>query len=210
MNAKQLIRFERKVAKLFKGKKIRYPIHLSGGNEDLLINLFKDIKKEDYVFSTHRNHYHALLKGIPERQLLRNMLTDNEMGSMHTIDYKRHFFCSATVAGCVAIACGVALAIKMTRGRARVYVFCGDGCLDEGWFYEAWRYSVGQNLPIRFVVENNNRSVTTPIKDRWGDVDTWVENLKHLPKIVYYDYIPVYPHCGIGQFVDLDGGTYAR
>lgn len=196
---KKLIQFEAKVARLFEHKKIRYPVHLSGGNEDQLISIFKGINKEDYVFSTHRNHYHALLKGIPEKQLLRNMLTDNEMGSMHTIDHKRHFYTSATVAGCVAIACGVALGVKMTRGREMVWCFCGDGCTDEGVFTEAWRYAVANDLPITYVIEDNDRSVCTNKEDRWGMSQLWQDR----PKLIHYDYIPTWPHCGTGKYVSF-------
>ena len=34
-----------------------------------LIKIFKNIKSDDWVFSTWRNHYHALLKGIPKELL---------------------------------------------------------------------------------------------------------------------------------------------
>ena len=50
--------------------KIKAPIHLSGNNENELIKIFKKVnKKNDWVLSTWRNHYHALLKGIPRKWL---------------------------------------------------------------------------------------------------------------------------------------------
>jgi TPP-dependent pyruvate/acetoin dehydrogenase alpha subunit len=52
-----------------------------------------------------------------------------------------------------------------------VWVFLGDGGIDESWFYESWRYSVGHDLPIYFVVEDNNRSVCTTRQQRWGIYD---------------------------------------
>ena len=61
MNKKQLIEFEKRIKKIYENGKIKAPIHLSGNNEDKLISIFKKIKTKDWVFSTWRNHYHALL-----------------------------------------------------------------------------------------------------------------------------------------------------
>jgi pyruvate dehydrogenase E1 component alpha subunit len=55
-----LKQFERKMADHWESGRVRGPIHLSGGNEDELIEIFKYIKKTDWVFSTWRSHYHAL------------------------------------------------------------------------------------------------------------------------------------------------------
>ena len=62
MNKKDLIAFEKKVQEAYEAGEIRAPVHLSGNNEEQLIKIFKKIKKNDWVFSTWRNHYHALLK----------------------------------------------------------------------------------------------------------------------------------------------------
>ena len=60
---KELIDFELDIKKVYESGKIKAPIHLSGNNESELIKIFKKIHKNDWVFSTWRNHYHALLKG---------------------------------------------------------------------------------------------------------------------------------------------------
>ena len=54
-----LIAFEDGIAQLFSEKKIRGPIHLSGGNEQQLIDVFENhVDEDDYVLSTWRSHYH--------------------------------------------------------------------------------------------------------------------------------------------------------
>ena len=70
LNKNELIEFEQEIKKIYESGKIKAPIHLSGNNEDQLIKIFKKIKKNDWVFSTWRNHYHALLKGIPKNYTL--------------------------------------------------------------------------------------------------------------------------------------------
>ena len=59
-----LIEFENSIVGLWEDAKIRGPVHLSNGNEDPLIEIFKRIKTDDWVFSNWRSHYHALLKGL--------------------------------------------------------------------------------------------------------------------------------------------------
>ena len=59
-----LIDFEEKIVSLWEDGQIRAPVHLSNGNEDELIEVFSKIDYSDYVFSTLRSHYHALLHGL--------------------------------------------------------------------------------------------------------------------------------------------------
>ncbi|MEK7766161.1 MAG: insulinase family protein, partial [bacterium] len=56
--------FEQRVKDAFLEGRIRAPIHLSGGNEDQLIEVFSSVRPDDWVLSTWRSHYHALLHGI--------------------------------------------------------------------------------------------------------------------------------------------------
>jgi len=196
MDEKQLIGFENRIIRLWEARKIKTPIHLSGGNEKQLIKIFKDINREDYVFSTHRSYYHYLLKGGTEDNLEKKILNGE---SMSIIDKDLKFYSSSIVTGTAAIATGVALALKRKGSKNKVWCFIGDGAVDEGHFYEAYRYSCCNNLPIKFVVEDNDRSVETTIKERWGNNKRYlVGDKKHL---VYYKYKPTYPHVGDGKWI---------
>lgn len=197
MNKKQLIEFEKEIGDLFDAGKIPYPIHLSGGNEKQLIEIFKKIKKGDYVFSTHRSHFHYLLKGgSPEK--LKKMILEGH--SICINDKNLNFFSSAIVAGCPAIATGVALALKKKKSKRHVFCLVGDGAEDEGHFYEAVRYVDGHNLPCTFIIEDNDRSVETTKKVRYGNtIIKWPKCVKR------YHYKCNYPHVGTGNFVDFSG-----
>ena len=198
MNAKELQEFEKGIADLFKAGKIRCPVHLSSGNEDILIEIFAGIAKDDYIFSTHRNHLHYLLHTGQWDMLTKQILVNND--SMHTCDPKHNFYSSSIVAGCVAIACGVAYALKLKKSKQRVWCFIGDGATDEGWFWEALKYAESQDLSITYVIEDNDRSVVATKKQRWGPLEDKVNN-----KIKIYHYKCAYPHVGIGQWVNLEG-----
>lgn len=193
----ELIEFESRIAKLWEAAKIPYPVHLCGGNEEQLIEIFKDVKEGDYILSTHRSHYHYLLAGGNEENLEKMILEGN---SMHVFDKKLNFLTSAIVAGVPTIAAGIALALKRKESDRKVWCFVGDGAEDEGHFYEAVRYVDGFDLPCTFIIEDNNRSVETPKAERYGKSEMiW-------PKCVRrYNYIPKYPHSGTGSFVDFNG-----
>src|SRR3990167_290064 len=159
MTEDDLIAFEAEIAALFEQGKIRAPVHLSKGNEAELIRIFKDIKPNEWVFSNHRSHYAALLKGIPRDWLKEEILAGHSI----TLNNREHkFFSSAIVGGILPIAVGVAM------GGAKVWCFVGDMAASTGIFRESVRYAGGHDLPITFIVENNGMSVCTPTREVWG------------------------------------------
>src|SRR3990172_7962964 len=158
MTEDDLIAFEAEIAALFEQGKIRAPVHLSKGNEAELIRIFKDIKPSDWVFSNHRSHYHALLKGIPRDWLKEEILAGHSI----TLNNREHkFFSSAIVGGILPIAVGVAMAGETA------WCFVGDMAAETGIFHECIKFAYGHKLPIHFVVEDNGFSVQTPTDSVW-------------------------------------------
>jgi len=192
---KELIEFENEIKDLYLAAKIKSPVHLSGSNEDALIEIFKSMNKDDWVFSTHRNHYHALLKGI-NREWLKKEILENR--SMHINNKEHKFFTSSIVGGILPIALGVAFALKLKELSNRVWVFVGDMAAETGIFHECTKYAKRNNLPITFVVEDNGLSVNTPTQKVWGGNG---ENNK--TKIIRYTYERIYPHHGCGKWVNF-------
>lgn len=196
MTKKRLIDFENKIVDLFHAGKIPFPIHLSGcGNEEWLINYFDEkVSKNDWVFSTWRSHYHALLKGVSEKKLEAKILNGQ---SMHIMDKDTKFFCSSIVAGGCPIAVGVALAIKRSGKNHHVHCFIGDGATDEGICLSSIRYAEFHALPITFILENNDLSVDTPLNERFGNLS----DLNKYKCVIPYTYNRKWPHCQTGQIV---------
>ena len=188
----ELIDFEKQVEKHWEAGDLPYLIHLSGGNEDFLIDLFtEDIKDGDWVFSTHRNHHHALLAGVPANELMAHILFGN---SMFVYDRSRNFFTSSILAGTCAIAAGVAYALKQSGSESWVYCFLGDGAEEQGHFYEAVMFVEGQDLPCMFIIEDNNRSVDTTFVERNPNKFKF-----EMPScVIRNEYKPTYPHAGNG------------
>ena len=187
-----LISFEEDIKKIYEAGKIKAPIHLSGNNKEQLIKIFKKIKKNDWVFSTWRNHYHALLKGIPKEWLKEEIIAGRSMG-INNKKYK--FYSSAIVGGILPIALGTAQAIKLKKQKTKVWVFIGDMTFETGVFHECYKFSKNMKLPIKFVVEDNNMSTNTPTNK------VWLKKKKKDKNIFYYSYKRKYPHHGTGSWV---------
>ena len=75
----ELIEFENDIANSFNNKLIRAPVHLSSGNEDQMIEVFKAVQPDDWVCGTWRNHFMCLLKGVPKEELKARILKGKSM-----------------------------------------------------------------------------------------------------------------------------------
>ena len=192
----ELIDFENKIINKYKDNKLPFLFHLCGGNESQLIEIFNDIQDGDYVFVTHRNHYHAYLHGIDPSLVLDRVSNGR---SMFLYDRKKNFFSSAIVGGIPEIAAGVALALKKKGIDKKVWCFVGDGAEDTGHFYAAVRYVESNNLPCNFIIEDNDISIQASKKDRWGSD----KNFNWPNCVTRYNYKLKYPHARIEEFCDL-------
>ncbi len=188
----ELISFESRVKDLWEAGELPFLLHLCGGNEEQLIEIFREIRDGDWIFSSHRSHYHYLLAGGLEERLM-GLIKKGR--SMFVFDRGLNFFTSSVLAGTCCIAAGVAHTLKEENSENRVWCFLGDGAEDEGHFYEAVCFVQGHNLPCTFIIEDNDRSVDTSKEQRRGSNYMW----RSWPSCVRrYHYTPTYPHAGSG------------
>jgi pyruvate dehydrogenase E1 component alpha subunit len=192
LDVDDLIGFERKIADHWESGKIRGPVHLSGGNEKPLIEIFKRIKPNDWVFSTWRSHYHCLLKGISS-DWLENEILDGR--SITIVNKDEKFYSSAIVGAIIPIAVGVAMSNKRKGIDEKVWCFIGDMTFETGTFMENYKYVKNFNLPIKFIVEDNKVSTNTPTIETWGKKSEIPDD------IIWYEYDKVWPHYGTGKWV---------
>jgi TPP-dependent pyruvate/acetoin dehydrogenase alpha subunit len=192
-SVQDLIDFENDIISHWEGGEIKGPIHLSNGNEKELIRIFSKIGIDDWVFSTWRSHYHALLHGM-EPDKLKQKILDGK--SITIVDKESKFYASAIVTGTLPIALGVAKAIKLQGSDNKVWVFLGDMAFESGIFYEVHKYARNYDLPLYFVVEDNGVSTNTPTLDTWNGIQ------REIPEdVIYYKYESKFPHYGTGKWV---------
>jgi len=199
MTAEELISFEAEIAEAFNAAKIRAPVHLYSGNEAQMIEIFRDIKPEDWVMCSWRSHYQCLLKGVPPDRVKAEILAGRSISLCFP---EQRVVSSVIVGGILPIAVGVALGIKRQGGTARVHCFMGEMTAETGMAHECVKYSANHQLPIRFIVEDNDKSVCTDTRETWNQPALTWENTRH-PMVVYYRYQTKYPHAGAGVRVQF-------
>jgi pyruvate dehydrogenase E1 component alpha subunit len=198
LTKEHLVAFETDIANCFNNAMIKAPIHLYDGNEEQMIDIFKNVEPEDWIFCSWRSHYQCLLKGVPQEQLKKDILA----GKSITLCYPEYnIYSSAIVTGNIPIATGAALDIKRKGGNNHVWCFVGDMTSETGTFFENWKYAVNHDLPITFVIENNGKSVCTETSKVWNTDELYFA--KETRKIIYYEYQTKYPHAGAGQRIQF-------
>ena len=195
----ELIAFENEIAELFNTAKIKAPVHLYYGNEEKIIDVFREVQEEDWVMCSWRSHYQCLLKGVPPERVKDEIVIGRSISLCFP---EQRVISSAIVGGILPIAVGVAMGIKRSGGKNRVHCFMGDMTSETGIAHECIKYAENHKLPIRFIVEDNEKSVCTDTREAWGQKKLTYEDGKH-PSVVYYKYQTKYPHAGAGVRVQF-------
>lgn len=200
MTPNDLISFEEDIASEFNAGKIRAPIHLYFGNEQAIIDIFKNIRPQDWVLCSWRSHYQCLLKGVPPDVLKAEIMA----GRSISLCFPEHrIFSSAIVGGVVPIAVGIAMGIQRSGGDERVYCFMGEMTAETGIAHESVKYCRNHKLPVTWVIEDNGKSVCTETKKTWAIESHWWEREEEAHDVHYYKYESKYPHAGAGVRVQF-------
>ena len=161
-------RFEEKVIDLYARQQIPGIVHLYIGEEAVASGVCANLRKDDYITSTHRGHGHCIAKGGDLRLMMAELFgkvtgyCHGKGGSMHIANIDLGILgANGIVGGGLPIAGGAALSIKM-RGTDQVAVsFFGDGACNQGTFHESLNLAAAWRLPVVYVCENNQYGLST-------------------------------------------------
>ncbi len=155
-------RFEEGAEEAYTRGLIHGTMHLSIGQEASAVGTTMDLRRSDYITSTHRGHGHCIGKGADPKLMFAEFFGKEEGycrgrgGSMHIADVESgNLGANGIVAGGIPIAVGAALAIKKQKRDDIAVCFFGDGASNEGAFHEALNMASIWRLPVLFVCENN-------------------------------------------------------
>lgn len=199
IDVEDLIAFEEEIAGEFNQGKIRAPVHLYDGNEREMIKVFENVAEKDWVLCSWRSHYQCLLKGVP-REILKREIMEGKSISLCFPEYR--ILSSAIVTGVLPIAVGIAWSIKRRCGDERVHCFLGEMTSETGTAHECIKYSRRHQLPIRWIIEDNGKSVCTDTRATWN-ADLLTYESEKSEDVVYYKYTSRYPHAGAGVRVQF-------
>ena len=170
--AETIRRFEQRAIEQYRLGNIRGYLHPYLGEEGIAVGSIAALEPNDYIVSTHRGHGHALAKGHEPGRMMAELFgretgyCRGRGGSMHVASRAiRNLGANGIVGGGLGIAVGAAMAIRLRGGSEVVVAFCSDGSSANGMWHEALNLAAIWDLPVIFVLENNQYAVSTPIRD---------------------------------------------
>jgi pyruvate dehydrogenase E1 component alpha subunit len=154
--------FEEKVFELYAQNLVPGTIHLYAGEEAVAVGVCSNLRKDDYITSTHRGHGHCIAKGADLKRTMAEILgkksgyCKGKGGSMHIADFSIGMLGATAVVGAgLPIAVGAGLSAKLRKTDQVVACFFGEGASNQGTFHESINMAATWKLPIVFVCENN-------------------------------------------------------
>ncbi|MGH7835065.1 MAG: thiamine pyrophosphate-dependent dehydrogenase E1 component subunit alpha [Candidatus Binatia bacterium] len=162
--------FEEKASELYARREISGLLHLSIGQEAVAVGVCSELGRDDYLFSGHRAHGHAIAKGADLNKLMAELAgratgyCRGKGGSMHIVASDAGFVtATGIVGGSIPLALGAALVCKERNNGRLAVVFFGDGAGQAGPFHESLNIASLWKLPVIFVCENNGYAEFTPL-----------------------------------------------
>jgi len=170
--------FEIEAQKAYKRGEMPGFIHLYVGQEATGVGICSQLRREDWITSTHRGHGHAVAKGVPAREVMAELYgradgcCGGRGGTMHLYQPKVGLFgTNGFVGGGIPSAVGVGMSAKI-RGTDQISVaFFGDGGVQHGTFHESINLAAIQKTPVVFVCENNLYATATPLTMATANID---------------------------------------
>ena len=171
LEAMMLIRrFEERAGEMYAKAKVGGFLHLAIGEEATIVGAVRAMRDEDYLISTYRSHGHALSRGADPSKVMAELFGREEGvskgrgGSMHMFDLEHRFMGGyGIVGGNLPLSAGMALSSTTAGPGATVCVF-GDGAANQGTFGETLNLAALWNLPVVFMVTNNQFGMGTSLE----------------------------------------------
>lgn len=144
------------------------------GQEAISVGCTVAMNPEEYILPMHRNLGVFTTREIPLHRLFAQFMGKLE-GFTKGRDRSFHFGTQEyNIVGMIShlgpqlgLADGIALSSKLKESKKATVVFTGDGGASEGDFHESLNTAAVWQLPVLFVVENNQWGLSTPSKEQF-------------------------------------------
>lgn len=164
--------FETQCIKLYRQGLIIGYFHPYLGEEAIATGVCAALRKDDYIVSTHRGHGHCIARGGQLKKMVAEVLgretgyCRGRGGSMHIADPETgNIGANGIVGGGIPIGVGAGLGISIRGSNQVVALFFSDGASNNGVFAESLNLAAIWDLPVIFVLENNQYAVSSPIEE---------------------------------------------
>jgi pyruvate dehydrogenase E1 component alpha subunit len=164
-------RFEERAGQLYGLGLIGGFCHLYIGQEAVAVGIQSALKEgHDSVITGYRDHGHMLAYGIDPKVIMAELtgreagISRGKGGSMHMFSTSHKFYGGHGIVGAqVSLGAGLAFAHQYNDDNGLCVAYFGDGAANQGQVYESFNMAALWNLPIIFVVENNQYAMGTAV-----------------------------------------------
>jgi pyruvate dehydrogenase E1 component alpha subunit len=164
-------RFEEKAGQLYGMGLIGGFCHLYIGQEAVVVGMQSCIIPNDAVITSYRDHGHMIACGMDPKGIMAELtgriggFSKGKGGSMHMFSTEKHFYGGHGIVGAqVPLGTGIAFAHKYRNNGALSLVYFGDGSVNQGQVYEAFNMASLWQLPVIYIIENNEYAMGTSVK----------------------------------------------
>ena len=164
-------RFEEKAGQLYGMGLIGGFCHLYIGQEAVVVGLEAAAEEGDKRITSYRDHGHMLAAGMDPNGVMAELTgrsggySKGKGGSMHMFSKEKHFYGGHGIVGAqVPLGAGLAFADKYLDNGRVTFAYFGDGAANQGQIYETFNMAALWELPVIFVIENNQYAMGTAQK----------------------------------------------
>jgi len=164
-------RFEERTQEQYTKAKIGGYCHLNIGEEATVVGGIIPLKLSDYIFTSYREHGHAIARGIDPKAVMAELFgketgtSHGRGGSMHMFDADLRFMGGyGIVGGHLPLAAGGGWAVRYKKEKDVVFCMFGDGATNIGAFHESLNFAQVFKLPIVWFCINNRYGMGTPVE----------------------------------------------
>jgi len=161
-------RFEEKAGQLYGMGLIGGFCHLYIGQEAVVVGLEAAAEEGDKRITTYRDHGHMLACGMDPNGVMAELTgradgySGGKGGSMHMFSKEKDFYGGHGIVGAnVPLGAGLAFADKYNETDRVTFTYFGDGAANQGQVYETFNMAALWELPVIFVIENNQYAMGT-------------------------------------------------
>ena len=163
-------RFEEKAGQLYGMGLIAGFCHLYIGQEAVVAGVQASLEDGDQVITGYRDHAHMLACGMEAKGVMAELTgraggySRGKGGSMHMFSREKNFYGGHGIVGAqVALGTGLAFADRYKDNKKIAVAYFGDGAANQGQVYESFNMAKLWDLPIIYVIENNQYAMGTSI-----------------------------------------------
>ncbi len=163
-------RFEEKAGQLYGMGEIGGFCHLYIGQEAVVTGIQMTLKEGDQNITSYRDHAHMLAVGLDPNGIMAELtgkkggLSKGKGGSMHMFSREKHFYGGHGIVGAqVPIGTGLAFSNQYNGTDNVCIAYMGDGASNQGQVYESFNMAKLWNLPVVYIIENNQYAMGTSV-----------------------------------------------